>query len=69
MIQSKNQNIYLDTNNLHGYAMCKFSSGFKWIVTKESDWINMPAIVQRNVFSKLILNILKNYVNYIMIIL
>ena len=29
--------IYLDTNNLYGYAMSKFfpTSGFKWIAPKE----------------------------------
>ena len=31
--------IYLDANNLHGYAMSKFlpTSGFKWIDPKEFD--------------------------------
>ena len=31
--------LYLDTNNLHGYAMFKFlpTSGFKWIDPKEFD--------------------------------
>ena len=40
MTQSKNQNIvYLDANNLYGYAMPKFflRSGFKWIDPKEFD--------------------------------
>ena len=40
MIQNKNQHIiYLDTNNLCGYAMSKFlpTSGFKWIDAKEFD--------------------------------
>ena len=40
MTQSKNQNIiYLDENNLYGYAMSKFllTSGFKWIEPKEFD--------------------------------
>ena len=38
MTQSKNQNImYLDENNLYGYAMSKFlpASGFKWLDPKE----------------------------------
>ena len=40
MTQSKNQNIiYLDENNLYGYAMSKFllTSGFKWTEPKEFD--------------------------------
>ena len=38
MIQSKNQDImYLNANNLHGYAMSKFlpTSRFKWKDPKE----------------------------------
>ena len=33
------QHIYLDVNNLHGYAMSKFlvTSKFKWIDPKELD--------------------------------
>ena len=37
---NKNQNIiFLDANNLHGYAMSKFlpTSGFRWIDPKEFD--------------------------------
>ena len=63
MTQNKNQNIiYLDTNNLYGYAMSKFlpTSGFKWIDPKELD-LYILAIVQKDVFSKLILSILKSY--------
>ena len=39
MTQSKNQSIlYLDVNNLYGYAMSKFpTSGFKWIDPKTLD--------------------------------
>ena len=38
--------IYLDANNLYGYAMSKFlpTSGFKWIDPKEFD-LYIPAIV------------------------
>ena len=61
------QIIYLDENNFYGYAMSKFllTSGFKWSLT----WINIPAIVQQNALSKLILNIQRNYVNCTIIIL
>ena len=53
--------IYLDANNLYGYAVSKFllTSGLNWIDPKEFD-LNILAIVQKDVFSKLILNILKN---------
>ena len=39
MSQNKKQNIYLDANNLYGYAMSKFlrTSGFKYIDPKEFD--------------------------------
>ena len=62
--------IYLDANNLYDYAMSKFlpTSGFRWIDPKKFI-LNTAAIVQKVVFSKLILNILKNYMNYTMIIL
>ena len=60
--------IYLDANNLYGYAMSKFlpTSEFKWIDPKKFN--NILAILQKDVFSKLILNILKSYENYAMII-
>ena len=37
--QESKHNIYLDPNNLYGYAMSKFlpTSGFKWIDPKEFD--------------------------------
>ena len=62
--------IYFDTNNLYGYAISKFlpTSGFKWIDPKEFNLINIIAIVQKDVFLKLTCNILKNYMNYTMII-
>ena len=61
--------IYLDANNLYGYAMSKFlqqvaSNG----QIQKSLTINIVAIVEKDMFSKLILNILKNYENYTMII-
>ena len=63
--------IYLDANNLYGHAMPKLlpTSGFKWIDSKELNLNEMPAIVQKYLYSKLIFNIQKNYANYIMIIL
>ena len=41
MTQNKNQNIYLDTNNLYSYAMLKFlpTTGFKWIDPRKFDLI------------------------------
>ena len=62
MTQNKNQNIiYFDTNNLYGSAMSKFLPiwGFKWIDTSNNS---------KDLFSKLILNILKSYENYTTII-
>ena len=54
-------------SNLHGYALPKFlpTSGFKWIVPKEFDLrISLLAIIQKDVFLKLILNIQTSYENY-----
>ena len=65
MIQNKNQNIiYLDTNNLYGYAMSKF------LLTGKLQWID-PKDFDLNSFKymKLISSIQENYMNYIMIIL
>ena len=61
--QESSDIIYLDANNLYGHVMFKFfpTSGFKWIDPKEFDF----NIVQKVAFLKLILNIQKNYVNYI----
>ena len=62
--------IYVDPNNLYGYSVSKFllTSDLKWIDTKESDLNKHITIFQKDVFSKLILNILKSYENYTMII-
>ena len=63
--------IYLDTNNVYGYAMFKFlpTSGFKWINPQVRELNKCTSKVLKNVFLKLILNILKNYKKYTMIIL
>ena len=63
--------IYLDGNNLYGYAMSNFlrASGFKRIDPKEFDLNKYTPIVPKDVFSKLTQNILKSYENYTIIIL
>ena len=67
MTQNKNQNF----EEFVWFAMFKFlpTSGFKCIDPKEFDWINILAILWKDVLLKLILNTLKNYMNYRMIIL
>ena len=45
------------------------TGGFKWSDPKEYDLNKLPAIVQKDAILKLILNIQKNYVNYIMFII
>ena len=70
--QKKSKNIiYLDGNNFCGYAMPKFlpTSGFKWIDPKEYDLNKYTSNISKGSVVKLILNILKNYTNYAMIIL
>ena len=39
--KQESKHIYLDTNNLHGYAMLKFlpTTGFKWIDPRKFDLI------------------------------
>ena len=56
---------YLNANNLYGYTMHRFhpSRGFKWIDLKGLGLNKYIVIVQKDVFSKLILNIQKNYEN------
>ena len=62
--------IYLEYHNLYGYSMARFfqQAEFKWIDTNNFDLKKVEAIVQQVVFQKLILNYLKNYGNYILII-
>ena len=73
MIQNKNQNIiYLDANNLYGFGMSTFlpTDRFKWVNSEEFEIVSEEFdIIQGVVFLKLILSILKNYVNCAMIIL
>ena len=61
---------HLDTKNLYGYAMYKFlpTSGFKWI-DDLNKYTSNSSKVQKDVLSKLILNIQKNYENHTMIII
>ena len=61
--------IYLDANNFYGYVLSSFLpiNGLIWIDPKESN-LNVQIIVQKDLFSKLVLNILKSCKNCIMII-
>ena len=63
--QESEHTLYLDPNILHGHAISKFlpTSISKWIDPKD-----LAARVKNDVFYELILNILKNNVNYIIII-
>ena len=66
MTQSKNQHmIYLGANNLDSYVVSEFllTSRLKWIDPQEIDLIKILAIVLKDVFLNLILNILKSYEN------
>ena len=66
MIQNKNQSIiYLDANNLYGFGMSTILPTDRFKLTDSEEF----EIVQMVVLSKLILGILKNYVNCTMIIL
>ena len=65
---------YLDTNNLYGWTMSQYlpCSGFKWLNQKENDKFDVNSIDENSsigyIYKRLILNILMNYMNYIMII-
>ena len=63
--------IYIDANNLYGYAVSKFllASGFKWIGPKEFDLSKCNSKSSKGSVLEVDLNIQKNYVNYTMIIL
>ena len=62
---------YLDMNNLYSWAMSEYLpyERFKWL--KNVDELEVMSInekVEQDIFSKLTLNILMNYINYTMII-
>ena len=62
---------YLDMNNLYGWAMSEYLryEGFKWLKNHdEFDVIQLMKKVTLDIFSKLTLNILMNYMNYTIII-
>ena len=59
--QESKKIIYFDVNNLYGYAMSK------WIDPEDFDLNKYTS--NMDVFLKFILNILKSYENYTMIIL
>ena len=54
--------IYLDANNLYGYAMSEFlpTSGFKWIHPKYFDFNKYSTNSSKGCVLEMILNILKN---------
>ena len=63
MAQNQNQNIYTDTQTIFMLIYCL--NFFQWVDLNgytiiSLTWISIFAIVKRAVFSKLILNILKN---------
>ena len=61
--------IYLDRNNLYGYAMPKFrsTSGFKWIDSKKFDLNKYTTNSSDRCVLKVNLNNLTTYENYTMI--
>ena len=63
--------LYLDMNNLYGWEMSEYLpyGGFNWLKNfDEFDMMSISEKVQWDIFSKLTLNILINYMNYTMII-
>ena len=63
--------VYLDKNNMYDWAVSGYLpyGGFKWL--KNVDNFDINSISEnspKNIFSKLILNILMNYMYYTMII-
>ena len=71
MIQRKNQNIYKDMNNLYIFAMFEFfpASEFKWVGPKNFDSNKYDSVCPNFCLLEVFLFTLKNYVNYIMIII
>ena len=72
MTQKKKENIlYLDANNLYGYAMSKFlpTSAFKWIDPQEFVLNKYTNDSSKGCAFEVDLEYQKNYMNYIMIIL
>ena len=60
--KQESKHIYLDVNNLYGYAMPKFllKSGFKWIDQKECDLSKYTSNSSKGCVLEVDLNILKN---------
>ena len=62
---------YLDMNNLYGWAMSEYLpyGGFNWLKNVDGfDVMSISEKIQQDIFSKLTLNILMNYMNCTMII-
>ena len=62
---------YLDMNNLYGWAMSEYLpyGGFTWLKNVDGfDVMSISEKIQQDIFSKLTLNILMNYMNCTMII-
>ena len=71
MIKNKESSYlkYWDVNNLHDWAMSQKIpvNNFEWIEDASQFNEAITKKVMKNIFSKLMLNILKNYINFIMI--
>ena len=63
--------IYVIQNDLYGYAISKFvpTGKFKWIDPKTLELNECSSNSSKGYVLEIILNILKNYVSYTMIIL